>query len=93
MRLPDRSSGSASPRFSRHRRIRAASSLPMMIRASEPPIKERRSTNLRNFTASVSILRTRDSWKLLDYVRDYISYKPSFISIDAIKNSTTCQAL
>src|SRR5262245_59531667 len=35
MRLPDRSSGSASPRFSRHRRTRAASSLPMMIRASE----------------------------------------------------------
>ena len=67
MRLPERSSGSASPRFSRQRRIRAASSLPMMIRASEPPMKERRSTNLRNFTASVSILRTRDSWKLLDY--------------------------
>ena len=29
--------GSASPRFSRQRRSRAASSLPMMIRASEPP--------------------------------------------------------
>src|SRR6266702_636890 len=42
MRLPDRSSGSASPLFSRHRRTRADSSLPMMIRASEPPIKERR---------------------------------------------------
>src|SRR6516225_102129 len=42
MRLPDRSSGSASPRFSRQRRFRAASSLPMMIRASEPPIKKRR---------------------------------------------------
>ena len=42
MRLPDRSSGSASPRFSRQRRISAASSLPMMIRASEPPMKERR---------------------------------------------------
>src|SRR5262245_55110952 len=42
MRLPDRSSGSASPRFSRHRRTRAASSLPMMIRASEPPTKELR---------------------------------------------------
>jgi hypothetical protein len=42
MRLPERSSGSASPLFSRQRRIRAASSLPMMIRASEPPIKERR---------------------------------------------------
>src|SRR6266540_6739243 len=41
MRLSDRSSGSASPRFSRHRRTRAASSLPMMIRASEPPMKLR----------------------------------------------------
>src|SRR5262249_50491516 len=41
MRLPDRSSGSASPRFSRHRRTRAASSPPMMIRASEPPMKLR----------------------------------------------------
>src|SRR5262252_9601936 len=42
MRLPERSSGSASPRFSRHRRTNAASSLPMMIRASEPPMKELR---------------------------------------------------
>src|SRR5262249_45472888 len=41
-RLPDRSSGSASPRFSRHNRTRAASSLPIMIRASEPPMNERR---------------------------------------------------
>ena len=39
MRLPDRSSGSTSPRFSRQSRSRAASSLPMMIRASEPPMK------------------------------------------------------
>src|SRR6516165_8951926 len=42
MRLLDRSSGSASPLFSRHRRTRAVSSLPMMIRASEPPSKPRR---------------------------------------------------
>jgi hypothetical protein len=42
MRLPEKSSGSASPRFSRHRRTRAASSLPIMIRASEPPMKARR---------------------------------------------------
>jgi hypothetical protein len=35
----DRSSGSISPRFSRQRRSRAASSSPMMIRASEPPMK------------------------------------------------------
>src|SRR5215510_8914663 len=40
-KLPDKSSGSASPRFSRHNWIRAASSLPMMIRASEPPMKLR----------------------------------------------------
>jgi len=51
-----------------------------MILASEPPIKERRSTNLRNFTAPVGILRTRDSWKVLDTVRDYISHEPSFIA-------------
>jgi hypothetical protein len=42
-RLPDRSSGSVSPRFSLHRRRRALSSSPMMIRASEPPRKWRRS--------------------------------------------------
>ena len=42
-RLPERSSGSASPRFSRQSCTRAASSVPMIIRASEPPIKERRS--------------------------------------------------
>ena len=43
MRLPERSSGSTSPRFSRQRRTRALSSSPMMIRASEPPMKWRRS--------------------------------------------------
>src|SRR5215831_21390060 len=41
IRLPDRSSGSASPRFCCQRRVRAASSFPMMIRASEPPMKLR----------------------------------------------------
>src|SRR5262249_27100284 len=41
-RLLDRSSGSASPRFSRQSRSRAASSPPMIIRASEPPMKQRR---------------------------------------------------
>src|SRR6516225_3029424 len=40
MRLLERSSGSASPRFSRHKRTRAVSSLPIMIRASEPPTNE-----------------------------------------------------
>ena len=43
IRLSERSSGSTSPRFSRHSRTRTASSSPMMIRASEPPIKARRS--------------------------------------------------
>ena len=46
IRLPDRSSGSASPRFSRQSRSRAGSSSPMMIRASEPPIKVRRRSEL-----------------------------------------------
>src|SRR5262249_9137894 len=41
-KLPDRSSGFASPRFSRQSWIKAASSLPMMMRASEPPMKARR---------------------------------------------------
>src|SRR5262245_13176932 len=45
-RLPARSSGSASPRFSRHSWIKAASSLSMMIRASEPPMEERRSNGV-----------------------------------------------
>src|SRR6266568_5437628 len=40
-RLPERSSGSTSPRFSRHSRKRAVSSSPMIIRASEPPMKVR----------------------------------------------------
>ena len=43
---PDRSAGSASPRFSCHSRIRAVSSPPMMMRASEPPMKCRRSANV-----------------------------------------------
>jgi hypothetical protein len=43
MRLPDKSSGSLSPRFSRQRRIKAASSGPIMIRASDPPMNWRRS--------------------------------------------------
>ena len=42
MRLSERSSGSASPRFSRHSRSRAPSSSPIMMRASEPPMKLRR---------------------------------------------------
>jgi hypothetical protein len=46
-KLPDRSSGSTSPRFSRQSWIRAASSLPIMIRASEPPMKVRRSVRKR----------------------------------------------
>jgi hypothetical protein len=38
----ERSSGPTSPRFSCQRRIRAFSSCPMMMRASEPPMKWRR---------------------------------------------------
>ena len=45
MRLPERSSGSASPRFSPQRRTRAASSVPIMMRASDPPMKPRRCIN------------------------------------------------
>lgn len=41
MRLSERSSGS--PRFSRQRRIRLSWSSSMMMRASEPPMKWRRS--------------------------------------------------
>jgi hypothetical protein len=41
IRLPDRSSGSISPLFSRHSRSRAAWSSPMTTRASEPPMKLR----------------------------------------------------
>ena len=41
--LPERSSGSTSPRFWSHRRSRAASSSPTTIRASEPPMNVRRS--------------------------------------------------
>ena len=54
------------------RRIRAASSLPMMIRASEPPIKERRSTFLRHLIASVTILCIRNS--KVGEVRYYIAH-------------------
>jgi hypothetical protein len=39
IRLPERSSGSISARFSRQSRMRAASSFPIMIRESEPPMK------------------------------------------------------
>jgi hypothetical protein len=42
IRLPDRSSGSTSPRFSRQRRSKVAWSSPIMIRAFEPPMKQLR---------------------------------------------------
>src|SRR5262249_42199896 len=45
-RLRDKSSGSASPRFSRQSWTRAASSWPMMIRTSEPPMNIRRSAGV-----------------------------------------------
>ena len=55
MRLADRSSGSISPRFSRQSRSRAASSSPMMIRASEPPMKLRRSPAFNCFVIRDSL--------------------------------------
>ena len=78
MRLPDRSSGSASPRFSRQRRRRAASSLPMMIRASEPPIKLRylgiRSIRLQcGFSSSVEIVHRTEIVTLLDTIKSFIA--------------------
>ena len=45
IRFSDRSAGSTSPPFSGHSRTSAASSLPLMVRASDPPMKERRSPN------------------------------------------------
>jgi hypothetical protein len=51
MRLPDRSLGSTSPRFSRQSRSKASSSSPMMIRASEPPTKVRRLLAVSRFIA------------------------------------------
>ena len=54
-RLSLKSSGSASPRFSFHRRMSAASSALMMIRASEPPMKRRR---LYVFLGGIGVLMT-----------------------------------
>jgi hypothetical protein len=50
MRSPERSCGSISPRFSRQSRTSAASSLPMITRASEPPM------NVRLFHESVILV-------------------------------------
>jgi hypothetical protein len=58
-RLPDKSSGSTSPRFSFHSRTRAALSSPMMIRASEPPMKYRRSLFSRGLFGGMSHLIRR----------------------------------
>jgi len=41
-KVTDRSSGSTSPRFSCQSRSRAGSSSPMIVRASDPPMKDRR---------------------------------------------------
>jgi hypothetical protein len=65
-RFLDRSSGSASPRFSCQRRIRATSSAPMMMRASEPPMKVRRSTNLRVSSAFFAM------WQFLSWKFTYV---------------------
>src|SRR5262245_28681802 len=71
-KLPDRSSGFASPRFSRQSWIRAASSLPMMMRASEPPMKQRRSIFRAHFDLS---------WGILAYL-----YRDQFHSILKVSN-------
>src|SRR6476661_3871495 len=61
IRLPERSSRSTSPRFSRQSRTRAASSSPTMIRASEPPMKELRLSydfvQIRDFMLSAPVER------------------------------------
>src|SRR5262249_29440037 len=51
IRLPDGSAGAAPPVSPRHRRTRAPSSLPMMMRVSEPPMKLRRSKHFRDIGA------------------------------------------
>src|SRR5215831_11114908 len=56
VRLPERSSGPTSPRFSRQRRTRAASSLPIIILASEPPMNARRRVQFLLFSCIGSSL-------------------------------------
>ena len=56
MRFPERSSGTISPRFSSQRRRRAASSLPIITRASEPPMKVRRSTHFPDLASLLDIV-------------------------------------
>src|SRR6516165_9744235 len=46
IRLCAKLSGAISPRFSRHSRISSAASSPIMMRASEPPMKLRRSRSV-----------------------------------------------
>jgi hypothetical protein len=58
-RLPERSSGSASPRFSRQRRRSKVSSAPMMIRASDPPMKCRRSCKCDSAALFARIIASR----------------------------------
>ena len=66
MRFPERSSDSTSPRFSCQRRRSAASSRPIMIRASEPPIKLRRSDRLK----ACDLRRTGEHISHLPYLLD-----------------------
>ena len=60
MRLFERSSGSASPRFSQHSRSSAPSSSPRITRASDPPMKPRleESNNLPCAFAIFGLLST-----------------------------------
>ena len=69
MRLPERSSGSASPRFSRQSRSRAASSSPMMIRASEPPMKVRLAGTSRIVLTRVPIAVVAPAHDLPNHLR------------------------
>ena len=63
MRLPERSSGSTSPRFSCQSRSRAVSSSPVMMRASEPPMKRRRSFG--KVSAAPSDIASSDAWRIV----------------------------
>src|SRR6266571_6496488 len=64
-KFPDKSSGSSSPRFSRHSRVSASSSFPIMIRASEPPMYERRSWRL---SRSGNMILPSFAWKVSVYM-------------------------
>jgi hypothetical protein len=55
IRFCEKSSGATSPRFSSQSRISWSSSSPMMMRASEPPIKARRSWLMTEWGTSATL--------------------------------------